>query len=240
MKLRTLLIATALFAPFSLMAQDAPEAPESPWSGKAKLGYLATSGNTENSTLNTGLELGFATGKWAHLFTAAAINASEDDDTTTEAYDAGWKSERNLTDHDFLFGRLSWRKDRFGGYDTQFSQTVGYGRRLIDADKHKLNAEIGAGARQSTLQDGTTEDETIFRGGLYYKWTLSETAEFRQDVTVESGGENTYTESVTALSARLLGDLALVASYTIKNNSDVLATLDKTDTYTALSLEYLF
>ncbi len=237
MKLRLFVLATALFVPFSLMAQDAPE---SPWAGKATLGYLATSGNTESSTLNTGFEIGYTTGKWAHLFNAAAVTASESDTTTAEAYDAGWKSERNLSDKDFLFGRLSWRKDRFGGFDTQFSQTVGYGRRLVDSDKHKLNAELGAGARQSTLQDDSKEEETIFRGGMYYKWLFSETAEFRQDLTVEAGQENTYTESVTAVSAKLLGDLALVASYTIKNNSDVPPLTEKTDTYTALSLEYAF
>ena len=237
MKLRTLVIVAALTAPLSLMAQ---EEPEGPWSGKATLGYLATSGNTENSTLNSGFEVGYNTGKWAHLFNAAAINASESEITSAEAYDAGWKSERNLSDKDYLFGRLSWRKDRFGGYDTQISETVGYGRRLVDSDKHKLNAEIGAGARQSELQDGTKLDETIFRGGMYYRWLLSETAEFRQDLTVEAGDENTYTESVTALSAKLKGNLALVASYTIKNNSDVPVLTEKTDTYTALSLEYVF
>ena len=237
MKLRTLVIVAALTAPLSLMAQ---EEPEGPWSGKATLGYLATSGNTENSTLNSGFEVGYNTGKWAHLFNAAAINASESEITSAKAYDAGWKSERNLSDKDFLFGRLSWRKDRFGGYDTQISETVGYGRRLVDSDKHKLNAEIGAGARQSELQDGTKLDETIFRGGMYYRWLLSETAEFRQDLTVEAGDENTYTESVTALSAKLKGNLALVASYTIKNNSDVPVLTEKTDTYTALSLEYVF
>jgi len=237
MKIRSFVMAAALLAPFSVMAQDAPE---TPWSGKATLGYLATSGNTENTTLNTGFEVGYAAGEWAHLFNAAVINASENEFTTAEAYDAGWKSERNLSDKDFLFGRLSWRKDQFGGYDTQFSQTVGYGRRLIDADKHKLNAEIGAGARQSKTQLGIKEDETVFRGGLYYKWLFSETAEFRQDLTVEGGDVNTYTESVTAISAKLLGDLALVASYTIKNNSDVPAMTEKTDTYSALSLEYVF
>ena len=237
MKLRTLVIVAALTAPLSLMAQ---EEPEGPWSGKATLGYLATSGNTENSTLNAGFEVGYKAGNWAHLFNAAAINASESEVTSAEAYDVGWKSERNLTDKDFLFGRLSWRKDRFSGYDTQISETVGYGRRLIDTDKHKLNAEIGAGARQSELQDGTKEDETIFRGGMYYKWLFSETAEFRQDLTVEGGNKNTYTESVTALSAKLMGNLALVASYTIKNNSDVPLLTEKTDTYTALSLEYKF
>jgi len=239
MILRMFVMVAALVVPVSLMAQDAQE-PERPWSGKATLGYLATSGNTENSTLNTAFEVGYATGKWAHLFNAAAINASEDEVTTAEAYDAGWKSERNLTDHDFLFGRLNWRKDRFGGFDTQFSQSVGYGRRLIDTDKHKLNAEIGVGARQSEAQDGTKEDETILRGGMYYKWLFSETAEFRQNLTTEGGKDNTYLESVTAVSAKLVGNLALVASYTVKHNTDVPPLTEKTDTYTALSLEYVF
>jgi len=239
MKLRSLIMIAALAAPFSLMAQ-APEPPASPWSGKATLGYLATSGNAENSTLNSGFEVGYTKGKWDHLFDVAAINASENKITTAEAYWSNWKSERNLTEKDFLFGRLSWRKDRFGAYDTQFSQTVGYGRRLIDIDKHKLNAEIGAGARQSTLQDDTSENETVFRGGLYYTWLFSETANFTQDLTIEAGDLNTYTESVTALTAQLVGNLALVASYTIKNNSDVPPLTEKTDTYTALSLEYVF
>ena len=239
MNLRTLIMATMLAVPFTSLAQDAPE-PESPWSGKATLGYLATSGNTENSTLNSGFSLGYEAGDWAHLLEAAAVNASENEVTIAEAYDLGWKSERNLTDHDFLYGRLQWRKDLFGGYDTQFSQTVGYGRRLIDNDQHKLNAEVGIGARQSELQNGATEDEVIGTGGLYYKWIFSETAEFRQDLLAETGGENTYLESVSAVSAKLLGNLALVASFTVKHNTEVPVSLEKTDTYTALSLEYVF
>jgi putative salt-induced outer membrane protein len=75
---------------------------------------------------------------------------------------------------------------------------------------------------------------------MYYTWVISETSEFRQDVTAEGGEDNTYVESVTALSAKLMGDLALVASYTVKHNTDVLAPLEETDTYTALSLEYKF
>ena len=149
-------------------------------------------------------------------------------------------AETLASEASFLFGRLNWRNDRFSGYDTQFSQTVGYGRRLIDKEAHKLNAEIGAGARQSDLADGTSENETILRGDLKYTWLLSENSEFRQNFVVESGSANTYVESVTALSAKLLGNLALVASYTVKNNSDVPPLTEKTDTYTALSLEYIF
>ncbi len=238
MNLRMLVMAAALAAPFASLAQDAE--PESPWAGKATLGYLATSGNTENSTLNTGFEITYTKNKWSHLLETKAINSMEDDQTTAEAYYVGWKSEYNFNEHDFMFGRLNWRKDRFGGFDTQFSQTVGYGRRVINTDKHQLNFEVGAGARQSETQFGVEEDETIFTGGMFYKWQLSETAEFRQDIKAEKGDDNTYAESITALSAKLLGNLALVASYTVKHNTDVPATTEKTDTYTALSLEYLF
>lgn len=232
------LVLVTLLLPLSLFADESEE--QSPWSGKAVLGYLATSGNTENSTLNTGFEVGYTSGDWTHRVEASAIKASEDQMISAEAYELGWKSERRLTDHDFLFGRLHWRRDRFGAYATQFSQTLGYGRRLIDNDKHTLNLELGVGARQSELQFGTEENETIFRGGAYYKWRFSETAEFRQELIAEVGEENTYSESVTAVSVRLLGDLALVASYTIKHNSDVPPLTEKSDRYTALSLEYAF
>lgn len=239
MKLSSILIAV-LAVNLPVLSAAAQVEEKSPWSGKATLGYLATSGNTENSTLNTGVQVGYTAGQWAHLLTAAAISASENEVTTAEAYDLGWKSERKISDHDFLFARLAWRKDNFGAYDTQFAQTVGYGRRLIEKKAHKLNVELGVGARQSEFQLGGTENETIFTAGGYYRWQMSETAEFRQDLTVEAGNENTHMESVTALSARIVGDLALVASYTIKNNSEVPALTEKTDTYSALSLEYAF
>lgn len=225
-----------LVAPFAA----AQEEEEGPWAGTTKLGYLATSGNTDNSTLNAALTVSYSVDDWKHSFAAAAISSAEDNATTAESYEASWKSERDLTEKSFLFGKLHWRKDRFSGYATQFSQTVGYGRRFIDSDVHKLNGEIGIGARQSELIDGTKENESILRGSLDYKWQLSKTAAFTQVLTIESGQANTYTESVTAVSAQLVGNLALVASYTIKNNSDVLPLIEKTDTYTAISLEYTF
>ena len=227
-----------LLATLPALAQQ--EESEGPWSGAASLGYLATSGNTENATLNAGFELGYAPGLWKHGLRALAINAAENEATTAEAYELGLKSEREFGESNYLFGRLDWRKDRFSSYDSQFSQTVGYGRRLIDRERHRLNAEIGVGARQSDLIDGTSENEFIVRAGLDYLWTLNETAEFSQLVGVEAGDTNTYIESVSALKAKLINELALVLSYTIKHNTDVLPLTEKTDTYTAISLEYAF
>ncbi len=237
--LRSAYILSLLVIAAPLLAAEEEEA-KSPWSGSVKLGYLATSGNTDSSSLNAGFQITYTVDLWQHEATAAAIQSTEANATTAEAYDFGWKSARNLTEHDFIFGRLDWRKDRFSSYDQQFSQALGYGRRLINTEAHQFNAELGIGARQSDIADGTKERELIVSGRLTYNWQISETARFGQAFVVESGSSNTFSESATKLSARLIGGFALVASYTVRHNSDVLPGTEKTDTFTALSLEYAF
>lgn len=213
---------------------------QTPWAGKAALGYLATSGNSENTSLNGNFEVSYTAGSWVHTLAAFAINASESDETTAEAYGTSWKSERNLDEANFLFGKLDWRKDRFSGIPEQFSQTLGYGRRIFDTGSHRLNAEIGGGARQSEDATGETTSEFVARGAARYQWRFTETARFNFDALIEHGNSNTYTQADFALRARLIGNLNMVASYTIKDNSDVPAGTENTDTFTALSLEYEF
>jgi len=213
---------------------------EGPWSGKAALGYLATSGNSDNANLNAAFSLGYDLERWHHSLDATAIGATTNNLTTAEAYSLGYKAQYDFSEFNYVFGLVDWNKDKFSGYDQQISEAIGYGRRVINNERHVLNLEIGAGAKQSDLRDGMSQNETIIRGGLDYAWQLSETAEFTQDFVVEVGDHNTYLESVTALRARIMGDIALVASYTVKQNSDVPVGSEKTDTFTALSLEYAF
>ena len=213
---------------------------EGPWSGKAALGYLATTGNTENSSLNSAFSLGYDRNRWHHSLDVTAIGASENDETTAEAYSLVVQTKYDFSEFNYVFGLVDWKKDKFSGYDQQVSEAIGYGRRVLNTERHVLNLEVGAGARQSDLRDGESQDETILRGGLDYVFKFSETAEFTQDFIVESGADNTYLESVSALRATLIGNVALVASYTVKQNTSVPAGSDKTDTFSALSLEYAF
>jgi len=76
MKLRLLVAMIVCLTAFTqLKAQEGAAVADGPWSGKAALGYLATSGNSESASLNTQFELGYASGKWEHLADATAINA---------------------------------------------------------------------------------------------------------------------------------------------------------------------
>lgn len=233
----------------------------SPWSGKVAAGYLASSGNTDTTAFNFDGEVNYDVNKWHNKLLGRAILQSSDNDATAESYKLAYEIKYDLTERNYLFGLLDYNNDRFSSYDQQMFEVIGAGRRFIVSEKHNLSGEVGIGASQSDFRDcklddspsdpgfcgppqplpfGTSEDEIIYRVSGEYTWQISENASFLQRLAVNSGSNNTRTESLTELRAGIVGDIALVLSYTIINNSDVAPGTDKTDTFTAISLEYAF
>ncbi len=213
---------------------------EEGFAGRVALGYLATTGNAENKTLSMSFDLGWNYAPWHHAMTGAVVKATTSDVTTAEAYSLDWQSGYDFTETSYAFGRAAWDEDKFSGYARQVRAVGGYGRRIIDMERHALNGEVGAGYRESDLRDGTSQDEGILRLSGDYLWTISETSEFSQTLAIESGSSNTFTEAVTKLTADIRGDISVVLSYRIRKNSDVPVGTVKTDTFTAVALEYTF
>lgn len=210
------------------------------YEGSFELGYLATSGNTDTTSLNSKFTLQYEQEIWRHGFLLSAVRSTDADMLTAERYQAATKSDYKFSEHNYLFVTLNYDKDEFAGYERRTSEAVGYGRRILGGGNHVLDAEIGIGARQADLTDGTEQDDQIWRLGAAYKWNISKTSNFSQVVAVESGDSNTYSESVTSVSANVLESLALKVSYTIKRNSEVPVGVENTDTYTSVSLLYSF
>ena len=214
--------------------------PQDPWSGTVSAGYQANTGNTENESINFKTEIKYEPGRWHHIFNAFANGRSEDKQTTAEAYSANWKSQYDLSDRYYAFGSVDWYKDRFSSYDQQLYETAGLGWRVLTGPQHVLDVEIGGGARQSDLQDGTSQDEAVGLLRGIWQWQISENAKFVQRAGVVTGSDNTFIESVSELKAGIIGALSLVLGYAVKHNTDVPPDTEKTDTYTSLSLEYAF
>ena len=221
-------------------AQEEDEEDERPISGKAAVGYLATSGNTDSTNANASFELLYERENWSHEFVMSAISASNSGATTAEAYSFTYEARRDLGNSSYLFTMLDWERDEFSAFDHQLSEAAGYGRRLIATDRHALNAEVGAGLRQAETRLGLKEDEGILRAALDYVWSVNDNTEFSQDLTLDKGSSNTRIQTLSELRARLFGNVALVLSYRIKSNSEVTPGIAKTDRFTAISLEYAF
>jgi putative salt-induced outer membrane protein len=226
-------VAVALASP--AIAQDAEG-----FSGRAALGFLSTTGNTETESLNVNFEMGWNYDPWSHRFSGLAVRSSTSDVTTAEAYGLNWKSDYAINDNSYWYGLVAWNKDEFSAYEQQIREAVGYGRLFVDTERHELNGEVGIGMRQADLRDGTKQDKAILRLSGDYTWLISETSRFNQKLSIEDGSDNTYLEATSSLSADIMEALAIVVSYTIRSNSNVLPETEKTDTFTSVSIEYSF
>jgi putative salt-induced outer membrane protein len=231
-----------------LTHEDAAEENKGPWSGDYALGYLSSSGNTEDSSASFDFKTGYDLEVWHHLLKGKTFSSSTDNDSTAENYQLGWKSIYDLDPKNYVFGALDWNKDRFSSYTRQTYATAGYGRRILDSKRFILNLEIGAGYSKQRAIISETEFETLKEnqdgsvgslGGIFV-WNISDNAAFEQSLNIFYSSDNTRTESVSSIKAGLIGNVGLVLSYTVKNNSDVAPDIEKTDTYTSIALNYAF
>ena len=235
------LILIILFIPLAANAADNVEAEQGVWKGEGELGFTSTSGNTDSENLNARLGVSREEGKWKHAASLRAIKNTTDNDTTANSLLFREKSEYKLGEKSYAFGQLRYEDDEFSGYDYQASIAFGLGSRFIENERHFLDASIGLGYRSIKDSDtGNSEEDAIITGTVDYAYKVSETATFTQTFFVESGAENTYSESDTGFKTQIAGNLASKIGYLVKHNSDVPPGIEKTDKIFSVSLVYGF
>lgn len=234
-------IATLLgLALFTAPAPAAEEPVTGPWSGKLGFGLLRISGNTDSESLNADVGLNWDGQRWHHQWKGRALGKKEAGSTTAEAYKLSYDVKYDFRSRAYLFGLIDYNRDRFGSYAQQIFEALGVGWRLLETARHRLQAEAGAGATQNELLDGARQDRFNARASADYRWTLSDNASFSQSLAVNWSADNIYTEAVSELRAGLVGKLGMSLSFTVKNNSAVLPGTERTDTWTALNIDYAF
>lgn len=210
------------------------------WKGSAELGYISTTGNTETETVKAKGSVTKEVEKWRHTADASALKSEENEITTAEKYALGWQSDYKFSKHNYFLGSIDYEDERFSGYDYRITETVGYGHRTIDEKNLTLDLEIGPGARQSKLEDGSSEDEFILRGKGKLLWTISPSSKLGEVLKVDFGEDATVTISTTELTTKINTSLAMKVGYVYKHTSDVPAGVEKTDTETTITLVYSF
>ena len=229
----TLLLATVL-------ATGSAQAADDPWNGEVALGYLRTSGNSDTQSLNGKAELKHDAEPLHQRFHVSATNTSDSGEQTGERYAAGYKLDYDFSEKNYLFFSWDYERDLFGGIDRRGVAAVGYGRRLLESATHELDVELGAGFRQQRDAAGDETDDAIARLSGDYRWQITDNNRFKQTLRVESGDTNTFTESVSDLKLTIVGNLYAGIAYTLRNNSDVPAGTEKTDTETLINFGYTF
>lgn len=229
----------------------------SPWEVSLEFGYVATSGNNETTATNGRFNVSYEIGKWKHEGYAAIQTYETEDNnpdplidnsSSTENYNAEVKSNYQFSQRTYGFGVIDYHKIDNTGLDFQSSMVAGVGYQIIKTPNktHRLDGELGYGARRSRLSEppvsGSSRDtETVILVGVTYKWNISENAKFEQLNSREIADDNTITSSLTSLTANLVKNLAMKFSYEIRHQSDVPSPeIEKKDTVTSYTVVYTF
>ncbi|MFT5591762.1 MAG: putative salt-induced outer membrane protein [Oceanicoccus sp.] len=224
-----------------------------PTTGEIELGIVSTTGNTETNSIKSKLSVTQDFESWNNNYLVDTLFKEEKTDnddgskttkTSAERYFASAQGDYKLNEeHSALFVYGSYENDRFTGYKQQNSVAAGYADQVFSNESSSLKYNAGPGYFYNELNDGDTEEGGIIRLALDYRLKLSETSKFKQTLSTEAAIEsddNTKSKSETSVSATLMGNLSLKASYNIIHNTQVPDNKEKMDTTTSISILYLF
>ena len=213
----------------------------SPWTTSAELGYVNTSGNTNTKSLVFKFDTAYEIEKWKHQAHYETLNTETDNVTTAEKFLITAQSDFKFTKRDYFFGLVSYEDDKFSGFEYQAKLNLGYGRKVLVLERHKLDAEIGPGYRNFKVDNApSSDDEALLRLAAKYKWLISDYSEFKQDFTAEFGEDQDEWKSITALKSNINKTLAMKLSYTVKYLDVVPVGKNNYDRETAVTLVYSF
>ncbi|MFT5676335.1 MAG: putative salt-induced outer membrane protein [Paraglaciecola sp.] len=240
------LIVFGLFAAANVCAEDEVK----PFKMDGEFGLIATSGNTDTTSVKGKLSAHHEIDQWSNDFIFEALYKKDEvtlesgetaSQTTAQKFFLSGQGNYKLENPNHrLFAFGSYEDDKFSSYDYQSTLAAGWSQKLWEDDTSKFEYSAGPGYSIVKLADGTSQNGAIVRGALDYQWKISDTATFKQLLSTEVGGDNTKSKSETSVSAQINGSLSLKLSLTMDHNSDVLDDTENLDTQVAATVVYSF
>ena len=231
-----------------------------PWEVDVDIGAIATSGNTDSTSLQFKIDAKQNLEKWENQYVFNSLfkedEVEQEDETTTkektaEKYFGSAKFAYLLgVEQSYLFGFGSYTNDKFGAYRTYTTAALGYGDWIYFSPTFNWFVEAGPGYFEGekviesddvNIPDRlANESGAILRAATALEWKITSHAEFKQIISVESGADNTRTQSETSLATSINGSMKMKVGVAIANDTDVAPGKEKTDTTTFVNLVYSF
>ena len=211
------------------------------WKGSVKAGANWANGNTQRQQYNAGLTMDRDWQDWAVKLDVSAKGTRENKVRTEERYRLNTQLDRKLDAQNYVFGGVEYVNDVFSGFNYRTTETLGYGRHLLQRPKLKLNTQVGLGVRES--EDSVTEKKTtevVATPKADLLWKVTDNLDFSQDLYATIGSKKTISHSTTALKSKLIGNLSMQLQLDVEHVSTVPTGTKKTDSTTSLNLVYDF
>ena len=220
----------------------AVHAEERRWHDEAEVTYVATSGNTEVTTLAGKNMLIFRfSEKTKGTWKLGALYGKSDGTKNAERYSTEIRGDRTHADRLYSFGYGGWLQDRFAGFDARCEPAPAR-RQWTPAGDGTGGFLLGEGGLTFNREEYTDDTDSDFLGGRVYgmyEYHFAEKTRFTQSLEWLPDfheSDNWKLNAETALLAALNSWLSLKTSYLVRYNNDPIGSLEKTDTILGASL----
>jgi putative salt-induced outer membrane protein len=230
---------------FPLLAQETEEeAPEPTWKGSLGLAWVATSGNTDTTTLGLDFGLNRKPEPWGLELVARGNQADNDGETTAENYLVSARAVRKLSKRWEAFGGLAWARDPFAGFDSQTVASAGATYIAVESERQLLSFDMGLAY---TWEDRVPPAEDVnFAGGLLgltWEWKLGANSKLTERLVFLPNFDDTddwRLQSLTAIESTINDWLALRFGFDLRYRNQPIDGADSTDTTSTASVVFNF
>ncbi|KQN94419.1 hypothetical protein ASE95_00685 [Sphingomonas sp. Leaf231] len=210
------------------------------WSGRVEAGGFISTGNSDVTGLTGVADLTREGLRWRHRVMAQADFQRTGGVTSRERYVAAYQPNYKINDRGYVYGNGQYESDRFLGYFSRYSGSVGAGYSVIRRNGLTLDLELGPAFRQTEFTDRTMQGSLAARGSMELNWTLLSGLVVTQSASGYRERYNSTVRSVSAIEAKLLGPLSARLSYTLQYESEPPNGRVTTDTTSRAALVYTF
>jgi putative salt-induced outer membrane protein YdiY len=224
--------------------------------GDTEFGFILSKGNTNSTSFKLKGNLYQDFENWRNQFKIDSLYKRDQNDDTGQTdvtanrvfvsaqgnYKVGVKNASF-----FIYG--DYEEDEFSGLDFKSTIATGYGARVYQGVKNKVDIDIGPGVYRSVADDESevSEDEInktgyLLRVAMQWERLVSKRTRFNQDVSIEQSlsGLNSRLKSETALISQVIGAVSLKFAYMYRYNSKPEDDKLKFDSELSATLVYSF
>lgn len=231
-------------------------------STEMELGIIATSGNTNTQSYKSKVVVKQELAHWHNHYVLEGLykrdevevddgdsSTRKEERTTAEKYFASAQGDYILNkEHAALFIYSEYNRNRFSGFDYQYTVALGFTNRVFTHDNAYLSYDIGPGMTVAKSEDldgesQNSEETFVIRMSAEYLYKFSQHAKFTQTLSTNyatDSDNNSKTKAVSSITAQINSSLSLRASYTVDYNSEVPEGREHNDTETAITVVYSF
>jgi len=210
------------------------------WTGEGQAGGFVSSGNTQDVGVSAGLTFAKETLRWRHQVRLASEYQRSSGEVSKERYFAGYSGQWKLNGRAFASVDLSGERDRFAGFRSRFTESVGVGYRVVERPGLGFEVQAGPALRQVDYYGEGEEIAFAARFGSDLSWTIRPDLVFTQNATAFLDSVSSTLSATTALTTKLRSDLSARAAFDLRYESEPPAGRRSTDTTLRTSLVYSF